>query len=191
MVNMRWTKWLIAFLFPFTLLVSGNSLSAKMSGDDMKLELAVFAKSLTSKYGFKYLNSGIGTVVDNLDVSFAIGMMGKQQMTIDQARPMVLNMINEFFQKVSTTPLFDEYGKRVKKTLYYYDDRMIPEKLGLKIAFWDQNVNRYPQPYLSQIKVMEGVIYYYYVNPKDQSLGELITETYEEAHSKLKLSDNV
>lgn len=183
---MKWTKWLIAFLCPFILLMSGNSVFAKMSGDDMKLELAVFAKSLTSKYGFKYLNSGIGTVVDNLDVSFAIGMMGRQQMTMDQARPIVLNMIKEFFQKVSTTPVFDEYGKRVKKNLYYYDDRMIPEKLGFKIAFWDENVNRYPQPYLSQIKVMEGVIYYYYVNPKDQSLGEPVTETYEEAHSKLQ-----
>ena len=61
------------------------------------------------------------------------------------------------------------------------------ERLGLKIAFWDENVNRYPEPYLSQIKVINGIIYYYQVNPKDQSLGKPYTETLEEAFSKCSL----
>jgi hypothetical protein len=55
-----------------------------------------------------------------------------------------------------------------------YDMTLSPEKLGIKLSFWDQNMDRYPAPYISQVRVADGMVYYYSANPSDQSL-QLVT----------------
>ncbi len=52
--------------------------------------------------------------------------------------------------------------------------------MGIKLSFWDEEVNRRPFPYVSLIKVMDNRIFYYYADPTTQKLQEPIIETFEE-----------
>jgi hypothetical protein len=61
-----------------------------------------------------------------------------------------------------------------------------PNRIGLRIGFWDANIDRPMPPHLAQIKVVEGKILYYQANPKDQSLQEPpFSETFEEAFTRV------
>jgi hypothetical protein len=148
--------------------------------------LANFGEQLAKKNGMKCLKTHVGSIVDSKIVAWDISLLSDQQLTIEQARPMVVAMIKDFWKKVNDDPSFDNGLKELHKTMSWYSPELTPKRLGIRIAFWDKDVNRPLPPYISQIKVLEGRIEYYQANPKDQSLLPPYIETFEQA---LKLID--
>lgn len=149
-------------------------------------QLEHFGKHLAKRYHMEYLNKGVGTVVESRKVIWDLSLMSHHPMTIEQARPVIVSMMNEFWQKATQDPYMQReiYELRTQKILP--DLVLTPESLGLKIAFWDKDVNRPLPPYLGRIIVAEGKIRYYMANPRDQSLEQPTVETMAEAIEAIK-----
>jgi hypothetical protein len=148
--------------------------------------LETFGKQLANKNGMKYLIAGVGSVVDSRIVAWDISLTCDREMTVEQARPMVVNMIQDFWQKVNQDPVFVTCLKIMHQKQPQYDPVLTPKRMGMKIAFWDKNVDRPLPPNLAQIKVMEGSIYYFQANPKDQSLQDPFVESFDDAFAKVQ-----
>lgn len=140
----------------------------------------IFAQNLAKKYQMEYLNIGVGTIVDSKVVALDTSLVDHRSLTLEQARPIVVAMIHETLHEFYHNPAYAAYLKKTAQTISWYDPKVSPKRFGIKIAFWDKDVNRPPPPYLSQIKISEGLIHYFYANP-DQSLGTPIIETFEQA----------
>ena len=140
-----------------------------------------FAAQFAKQFQLELLNTGLGSMMDTPRVKWAMSLVDHRQMTQDQLRPSLLQMIDTVWSKVKTDPAFaaklDSYPK--KETLH-------PEMIGFKIAFWDADVNRPLHPYLAQVRVTGEKISYFYADPKTQALQEPIVETLTEARQRVK-----
>lgn len=154
--------------------------------------VAAFGKKVAKKNQMKFLNDGVGTIVSSSvawdkKAAWDISIMADRAWTIDQARPVVVNIMQEFWDAVSQDPVVLKHMQEVHGNHPGYDPVLTPDRLGLKLAFWDKDVNRPRAPYISQIIVSDGFIKYYTADPKDQSLLPPTTETLEEASQKASL----
>ena len=89
--------------------------------------------------------------------------------------------------------LFLQYLKQNKISAgYYLNFKKIKEKplhpfiMGIKLSFWDKQMDRRGAPYVSLIKVMEGKFLYYYADSATQKLQEPVVETFEEMGLKFE-----
>lgn len=145
----------------------------------------VFAKNLAKKYQMEYLNVGVGYIVDSRVVAFDTSLVDHRALTLEQARPIVVAMLHDAIREFYQNPNYAAYFKKRHEQLKWYSPEVSPKRFGMKIAFWNKDVNRPPPPYLSQIKISEGLIHYFYAQP-DQSLGPPTTETFDQAFELVK-----
>lgn len=175
-------KLLCLFLL---ILCSEGKVSAMSINEEGSWVFEVFCQQLAKKYNMECLITGVGTVVDSRVVAWDVSLVDHRSLTIEQARPIIFAMIQDMLRETNSKPIYKAYLKDVAKSLRWYDPVLSPKRFGIKLAFWDKDVNRPRPPYLSQIKVSEGLIYYFYANP-DQSLGTPIIETFDQAATLIK-----
>jgi len=185
---MRWKQWLIVLLFPFSWLMPANGLHSEYIWDTAFRNLEKFGQQLAKKNQLVYLNRGLGILVDNRDVALAISLMGRQKLTIEETRPLIVGMVQEFINLMKSDPTFEAYMQETHKHTSWYDPVMSPKRIGIKVSFWDANVDRYPPPYVSQVKVKEGKIFYYQTKSDSQFLDQPFSETFEEAFALVRSS---
>lgn len=154
--------------------------------EKMTSEINKLGKRLESKYNIIYLNHHVGSIVDCNKLLLDISLMGYQNMTVDMARLMIMSIYQDFLYEVTHNPVYDFYFKKVAENVKWYDPVFTPGRLGIRITFWDRNIDRYPPPYVSMVKVYLERIEYYLANPTDQFLQAPFIETFEEASKKLK-----
>lgn len=148
-------------------------------------ELEKFANILAQKHGMKLLLTGTGHLVDQKDTRKGFSFIDGCQMTIEQGRPIAVSMINAFWHKFNNDPLFETYMLRSERPRLFFS-----YAFGMKISYWDKNYDRPLAPFLSQIRVIEDKIQYYYASPKDQSLELTLTETIADAMKVVCSSEN-
>lgn len=162
----------IIFLF-----YTSCSWAAPKHCEDAKKVVNDIGHAFAKKYQMHLLTVGTGSLIDAPKTKWVISLVSEQQMTIEQARPLIKEMINTFWDKVQKDQVFSNYLKLESSKYYYIDPTLSQKDIGIKIAFWDVNVNRPLHPYLSQIRVVGGdKVYFHYADPKDQSLQEPIVE---------------
>lgn len=146
-----------------------------------------FGKKLAQKNEMKFLRSGVGAIVNSNLTAWDLSLTSNKNWTIEQARPIIVSMIKEFLNLVLDNPDIENYIKKISSNRPSFNSELSPRRIGFKLAFWDENVDRPLPPYLAQIKVMEGKIFYFYANPKDQSLQQPpVVETFEEAFALIE-----
>lgn len=129
-----------------------------------------FGEALAKPYQFKLLISGCGGIVGSTSGLWALHFTSQKKMTLDQARPLAVHMANELINFMFASPLFAEYMKLDRKGSLTLDC------IGYKIAFWDENVDRPLRPYLAEIRLRDGELYYYYADPETQALQAPLVE---------------
>ncbi len=156
--------------------------------EDMEKDLRGIADQFAKKYQMKVLGSGVGVLVSSFKVDFAISFMDNRALTIEQTRALGMAIFEEFWRKVYGNGVYHYYLSKLfaqyKGTNYDPHEKVEPQYLGVKIAFWDENVDRRLYPYISQLRIAEGQFYYYYAR-QDQSLQEPVIETLEQAAALL------
>jgi hypothetical protein len=183
---MNLKSFLLLALFLAFCVIPKPELQARRRIDEEGMhQLALFGNKLAKKHGLIYLNKGVGSVVDSKNVAWDLSLMGYQQITLEQARSFVVPIIEDFWHQVTTNPIFVAYLKNAHSIMDWYDPRLTPKRIGIKIALWDANIDRYPAPYISQIKICDGLVHYYQADSKDQSLQEPpFIESFEEAFAR-------
>jgi hypothetical protein len=144
---------------------------------------------LAEKYNIQFLIEGSRDLVDSQRTeTFSWSFVDDKKSTLEEARPIILNIINDIYASLNERLIYSKYLDTLKKTWPSIDNRILIENVGIKLAFWDENVNRPKNPYLAQIKVSDGKIRYYYADPATQALGEPIVESFKEAYEKANSS---
>lgn len=139
-------------------------------------ELEKFANILAQKHGMKLLLMGTGHLVDQRDTRKGFSFVDGREMTIQQGRPIAVSMINAFWHKFNSDPLFETWMLLRESPRLFYS-----YAFGMKISYWNKNYDRPLAPFLSQIRIIEDKINYYYASPKDQSLELIYTESIADA----------
>ena len=79
------------------------------------------------------------------------------------------------WKEVNDNPAFlAEQLYRAEKC--HTEKNLSPELIGFKINFWDEKVNRFKPPYISQIRLADGQFYYHFANPETQALEPPIVQ---------------
>lgn len=140
------------------------------------------AQRNAARHRMQFLIHGTLKMVDDKShwSGWAGSILGRQQLTKKEAKLECCALYEEILSEMQKTPIFqlwlreavtrDIHEKPVNEANPVDEDRF-----ALKIAFWDQNMDRYPQPYISQVRIARGMISYYVAKP-DQSLELLQTE---------------
>lgn len=132
-------------------------------------------KDFAKKNNLKFLNSALGSYLTGSEVCvWSLNFISRNAMTIDEARPMVKSLTLKVLEKIKQDPLFAAYLEKGKG---FITTALGPDAVGFRLAFWDSEVNRPLYPYLAQIRLAEGKIFYHYADPKTQALQDPIIES--------------
>lgn len=105
--------------------------------------------------------------------------------TLEEGRALATTLMHKMYQKSLDDPKILNVG-RYKTSHLHVPEYFSMDSIALEIGFWDEEVNRRLEPYLARIKVIKGVINYYYADPKTQAL---IQPPIQEPLAKLIQSD--
>lgn len=136
--------------------------------------LDTFGDQLAERFGLCHILSGSGPLIDSYDVLWSLGFTSNKALTIEEVRPLVLQLADSLWQFAEQDPAFSAYleESNKKKPLHrgYF---------GFKLAFWDAHVNRPLPPYVAQVILSGNEVLYFYADPKTQALLPPIKEPLE------------
>lgn len=150
------------------------------------------AKGLARDEGMDYIGWGSRYMLDlepNPAVKdmWTIHLMDHRKLNRDQARLVILSLYEKYLNRTLYDSGFNnDYIPCIERG---NDIPLCPNKFGIKLAFWDENVNRPLCPNVAQVRVAMGEIKYYYVTNCTQKLGEPDVETLEEAYRLIREKD--
>ena len=116
----------------------------------------VVARKLARQFGQRYLSSGTGLLVGGGLWDYSV--VDHRQMTLPEGRKLVAEMLQTTLNQTLKDPIYQEY---LRSQNMPYDSEILTSKFGIKIAFWNENVDRPLFPYLAQIRAAEGKVYFY------------------------------
>lgn len=131
-------------------------------------ELEMVSVQLSRKYPLELITNSSGLIADDHQARFGIGFISRSCYTMENARPLMLEVVHAFQQALACQPIFSQ--------LIAKSHGLSQKAVAIKIAFWDSNMQRPPFPYLAQIRFSKGRLYYYYANPHTGALQAPITE---------------
>lgn len=159
------------------LTVAGLLMGAKHIGPSYdtkpRYALDAFAKKLAKQHHLEFLNSGLGGLAGAKQGIWALSLVSREQMTLDEGRKLATAITRQLLHKVFTDPLFARY---CQKSCRAGSEELKPEHVAFRLAFWDENTDRPLYPYLAQVRLAEGKLYFHYADPKTQALQEPIVE---------------
>ncbi|KAF3362547.1 hypothetical protein PHSC3_000785 [Chlamydiales bacterium STE3] len=137
-----------------------------------------YSKEIANRNGWILLHpAGVHSIVNDRLVVWASKYMVKPRpMTKEQFEPIVLEAYKYLFTKVKNEPFFDEYLQCWANDYHTSKRELTSDLVGIRIDFWDGNVDRYTYPNLAQVIVKGGKVYYYYADPKTQVLQQPVVE---------------
>ncbi|MDP1834390.1 MAG: hypothetical protein Q8K75_00525 [Chlamydiales bacterium] len=142
------------------------------------IEMKKLFHQLEKKHHLKLLVTGCGPIVDSPSGRWSVSYMSNQAMTIDQVRPIITDIAKAAYSLVTNDPKF-LHAKNLHLGFYKLPlmSQYSPEEIGIKITFWDQNVNRMQQPAVAQVIFTDKTITYRFADPETQALINPIVET--------------
>jgi hypothetical protein len=130
---------------------------------------------------FTYISSGPFFHLPRETV-FGVWVTAKTQETIQSGRALALtftkNFLNELQNNEDTAKW---YAYMCKTRPSWYSGKLSLKYVGIRIAFWDENVERPKAPYLSEIGFYADKFRYYEADPKTQALKLVLEESYSDA----------
>lgn len=143
---------------------------------DVKARAAmdVFGKQIAKEYQLELLNTGLGSLADSSKGLWALNLVSHENQTLEQGRELATAIAKKLVQKVYTDPLFADYCRIEARP--GGSSAVKQEYVAFRLAYWDKNVNRPLHPYLAQIRLVDGSLYFHYADPKTQALQEPIVE---------------
>lgn len=134
--------------------------------------LDAFGERLAKAYQLEFLNSGLGLLADAKEGIWALNLVSREQMTIEEGRQLAKAISQKLLCKVFQDPLFAQYCLKSDGK----DTTLRKEHVAFRLAFWDKDTNRPLYPYLAQIRLADGNLYYHYADPETQALQEPLVE---------------
>lgn len=147
-----------------------------------------FARKKAYIYKLNYLNCTTTYFEKFYLKSWGFALTGNESTfkTLEEIRPIALDLANSFLELVNTDENFKEYQRLRRPRLIDLDKVSLEKVIAFKVAYWDKNFDRPLAPYIADFRFMDGKFSYYYADPKTQALQLILTETLEEAMKKME-----
>jgi hypothetical protein len=171
---MNWMKRLIVPLIAYCLM--GVTHVGPKWDRRPRYALDAFAKVLAKEHQLEFLNSGVGIIANADQAIWAISLVSRQQMTLEQGRQFATTIAHKLYKKVLDDPLFAQYCQEM--SFIHKSSEVKKEYVAFRLAFWDKNTNRPLYPYLAQIRLADGNFFYHYADHETQALQTPIIETW-------------
>lgn len=141
-------------------------------------QLDKLGKEFAKKHQMKFLNcSGRSYLTGSDECLWSLNLISRENMTIEEARPIVKLLTTKLLEKMYNDPLFKNFQVRsleTNKEPKY--EALTDHSMGFRLSFWDKEMNRPLYPYLAQIRLAEGKLFYHYADPKTQALLDPVVE---------------
>ncbi len=170
LTNLPKTK-LLLFLFLFTSCI-GPSIE-KPNHRNMRRSLESYGKVVATNNNMKLLFFGNPT--QECQGEYGLSFISRKTMMLEEGKALVTPIVCNFVEEIKQNGYVQEYVKS------YHDTSPTQAKVVIKIAFWDEEVNRPKPPYLAAIVFGNNTFHYYQADPETQSLQLVYQESYEEA----------
>lgn len=118
---------------------------------------------------------------------FGVWITSQKQETLETGRAMAIEFIQAYLTEVqSNKDTLKHFETRCKTQPHRFSGKIGLNNIGLRIAFWDENVDRPKAPFLSEIDFSENTFRYYQADPATQALKLVHEESYDAALTNLE-----
>jgi len=170
---MKRLNWVIFFMMLFGVREMPAYMGPKYEVQFRKQYDAIGQKA-GKKHGLRLLTSGFEDLLDEQKVTFVLNYMSREKMTQAEAGAFTLNLVQEIWQLLKDDRYYLNYIHTIAPMNIYNEEDLIPpriEHVGIKLTFWDEEMNRMKPPHVAQVQVSGGKIRYYY-SDENEFLGE-------------------
>jgi hypothetical protein len=135
---------------------------------------------LADRYGLCFLNSGIGShLVGSDKCLWALHLMGRQKLTIEEARPIASAIAQALIMNMYRDPVYTNAQNEFTRGKNPASRPLNNDLMGFRLTFWDENMDRPLKPYVAQIRLSDSKLYYYYADSSTQALEKPIIESFQ------------
>lgn len=146
--------------------------------------LEAYATQLGKEEGFEVLNVGTSAVVEGHgEGAWCLNIIYRKPQTLDESRTYTLKLLKQLYAHMSKTPLYNQAvaatyeqfkpsSPEIAAKRPYFQPELTTHQFALKLSYWDANFDRFPKPYVSQVRVINNKLYFYYANASTQALEE-------------------
>jgi hypothetical protein len=118
---------------------------------------------------------------------FEIAFWGHHSLSLTDARKLTARLSSRFLQFVRTN---SEAMKRLRAWKEDHPNTAIadvatPSNIALRLSFWDDSIDRQPEPYIAEVRLRDGKVTYYTADEK-QFLKQVFEESFENAQKILE-----
>lgn len=173
----------VAGLFLFSCIV--KLCENKYSGPQYEADLYQMIDDYTTAYGKKNNSELIHVgnfAFQSKRLIFGVWLRSYATEDLQQGRIRAIMFVNDFYTMLQQNKLAHIYFEESKR---YHPpegvDKINLKSIGIKIAYWDKQVNRPQPPYLAEITFLDKKFHYFQADPETQALKLVFEETYEDA----------
>lgn len=119
---------------------------------------------------------------DHYKFPFGVWLRCDAEDNLIQGRARATQFVHDFYAMLQENEIVNEYlseNTKIYKTGVYAKRDL--NSIGVKIAYWDKNVNRPQKPSLAEITFLDGEFRYYEADPVNQALKLVHKESYDDA----------
>jgi hypothetical protein len=123
----------------------------------------------------------------NSSTPFEAAFWGNHTLSLTDARKLTAQLSFRILQFVRTNT---EALKRLQVWKEDHPSTSIadvatPENIALRLSFWDDNIDRQPEPYIAEVRLRDGKVTYYTADEK-QFLKQIFEESFEASQKVLE-----
>lgn len=176
------THFCIAY---FTLLGFSSCKAAKYTGPEYERKIYEDIDAFAQKYGnthhMKLINVGSFPELEPKNtVLFGFWLSGNSRTDLQECRKSFISLVKDFWKMIQDNSLSQECIESANRFRKVKIDLSL-DYVGIKIAYWDKNMDRPPLPYIAQAFFYDGKFHYYQADPETQALKLILVEPYDEA----------
>jgi hypothetical protein len=123
---------------------------------------------------------------------FQFALYGYQNLKLEEARVMAAQCSTQTLQFLKSDKECLDFMKKRSTWRHIKDKALIPEiqHFAFRISFWDESIDRQPQPYIAEIRFLGGKVKYYSAD-ENQRLVLVFEETLDDVQKYLKIASTV
>jgi hypothetical protein len=182
----EYISYFLLFLSLTTACTSPKYTSENYQDIDLLWAMDDYGERFAKSHGMKFLY--LGDVTGTQRSFYCIALLDNRPTTIEQGKKFAIYLLRDFANMMHTDGAVLNCFKFYKKMSPEKPLKLPLKKIGFKITYWDNDMNRFKPPYLAEIIFAEGVCYYYEADPVSQKKRLVFKESYEDALQSSKTS---
>ncbi len=181
---MKAIKKVVKLVLCCTFAITSKLSASSLNPAEMEKQTGIAIKGFVKDYQdgrFTYISQGKFFYLP-MEAMFGVWVTAKTQETVPSGRALALAFTKAYLAEVQRNKdTVNKYDYMCETFPTKYSGKLGMKNIAVKIAFWDENLERPKAPYLSEIDFYQGKFRYYEADPKTQALKLVLEESYDDA----------